>query len=87
MKAARWSTLVMTAMTARIETNIPEAPTYQLCQMDRICELTNTLYSTTKYEDGHALGNGADQTTEFEKEDGAEKDMFGLDDGKQLTDE
>jgi hypothetical protein len=33
------------------------------------------------------LGNGTYETTEFEKEDGGEEDVFGFDDGEELTDE
>jgi len=50
-------------------------------------QLTDTLYGTTEYEDRHALGDGADKTTEFEEEDGAEKDVLGFDHGEELTHE
>jgi hypothetical protein len=53
----------------------------------RTKQLTDTLYGTTKDEDWHALGNGAYETTEFEKEDRGKEDMFGFDDGEELTDE
>jgi len=48
---------------------------------------TDTLDGTTKDEYWHTLGNGADKTTEFEKEDGSEEDVFGFDDGEELADE
>jgi hypothetical protein len=53
----------------------------------RTNQLTNTLYGTTEDENWHALGNGADETAELEEEDGGEEDMFGFDDGEELTDE
>jgi hypothetical protein len=50
-------------------------------------QLTNTLNGSTKDEDGHALCDSTYQTTQLEEKDGSEKDMFGLDDGEELTDE
>jgi hypothetical protein len=79
----------MTAMTARMETNIPEAPIDQhnsssTTMRDR---LTDTLDGPTEDEDWHALGDGTDETAEFEEEYGGEEDMFGFDDGEKLTDQ
>jgi len=53
----------------------------------RLRERTNTLYSTAENEDRHALSDGADETTEFEEEDSAEKDLLRFDDGEELTNE
>jgi len=45
------------------------------------------LYGTTEDEDRHALGNSANETTELKEEDGGKEDMFGFDDGEELTNE
>ena len=33
------------------------------------------------------MSNGTNETAEFEEKDGAEEDVFGFDDGEELTDE
>ena len=33
------------------------------------------------------MSDGTDETAEFKEEDGAEQDVFGFDDGEELTDE
>lgn len=90
IKAARWSTRVTTAMTARIDTNIPEAPgdKYQqeFKKWDRN-QLTYTLDSTPAYQCVHILGHTANKTTELKKENCTKEHPFRLEDREHLSDE
>jgi hypothetical protein len=54
---------------------------------DRERERTDTLDCSSKDQNRHVLSYGTDQAAEFEKEDGAEKDVFGFDDSEELADE
>jgi hypothetical protein len=45
------------------------------------------LNGSTKDENRHTLSDGANETAELEEENGAEENVFGLDDGEKLTDE